>query len=60
MDTNSDRKQSIFDILSFLRNRTKAVSKPDRYHIDVVLSDYPDISVRELVDCWVELVYSNS
>lgn len=60
MNTTSDRKQSIFDILSFLRNRMKAMSKPDRDHIDAVLSEYPEISAKELVDCWVELVYNNS
>lgn len=55
-----DRKQSIYDILSFLRNRMKAMSKPDKDHMDAVLSEYPDISAKELVDCWVDMVYRSS
>jgi hypothetical protein len=54
------RQQAMFDIISFLRNRMKAMSKADKDHMDTILSEHPDISAKELVDYWVELVYESS
>lgn len=54
------RQQAMFDIISFLRNCMKAMSKADKDHMDTILSEHPDISAKELVDYWVELVYESS
>lgn len=56
----NDRKKGMMDVILFFRSAMKAMSKADRNHIDSILEEYPDISVKELVDYWVEGVYRNS
>lgn len=58
MDNN--RIKSMMDVIAFFRSPMKAMSKADRNHIETILEKYPDITVRELVDCWINGVYKNS
>ena len=57
---NDNRTKSMMDIIVFFRSPMKAMSNADRNHIDGILEEYPDISVRELIDFWIEGVYRNS
>ena len=56
----NDRKKGMMDIILFFRSAMKAMSSADRKHIESILEEYPDLSVKELVDYWVEGVYRNS
>jgi len=60
MDTNSDRKQAMIDLLKFLRHQMMAMNLAEKKKVDGIVEQYPDITVKELLDYWVELVYRNS
>ena len=60
MHTNSDRKQAKTDLIKFLRHQMMAMSLAEKKKVDGIVEQYPDITVKELLDYWVELVYGNS
>ena len=60
MDTNSDRKQAMTDLIKFLRHQMMAMNLAEKKKVDGIVEQYPDITVKELLDYWVELVYRNS
>ena len=60
MDTNSDRKQAMTDIIKFLRHQLMAMNLAEKKKVDGIVEQYPDITVKELLDYWVELVYRNA
>lgn len=60
MDTNSDRKQAMTDLIKFLRHQLMAMNLAEKKKVDGIVEQYPDITVKELLDYWVELVYGNS
>lgn len=60
MDTSSDRKQAMTDLIKFLRHQLMAMNLAEKKKVDAIVEQYPDITVKELLDYWVELVYRNS
>ena len=57
---DNDRTNAMLDIIAFLRSPMKAMSIAERDHVNNVMSQYPSITVPEIVNCWIETVYRTS
>lgn len=57
---DNDRTNAMLDIIAFLRSPMKAMSVAERDRVNTVMSEYPSITVPEIVNCWIETVYRNS
>jgi hypothetical protein len=55
----NDREKAMIYILSFFKNRMAAVNKHNVSQVKELISTH-EISVSELVNKYVELVYKNS
>jgi hypothetical protein len=55
----NDREKAMIYILSFFKNRMAAVNKHNVSQVKELISTH-EITVSELVDKYVELVYENS
>jgi hypothetical protein len=56
---NEDRNKAMIHILNFFRSRMAAVNKHNVSQVKELISTH-EISVSELVNKYVELVYKNS
>jgi len=54
------RQQAKIDLIKFLRHQLMAMNLAEKKKVDAIVEQYPDITVKELLDYWVELVYRNS
>jgi len=54
------RQQAMTDLIKFLRHQMMAMNLAEKKKVDGIVEQYPDITVKELLDYWVELVYRNS
>ena len=54
------RQQAKTDLIKFLRHQMMAMNLAEKKKVDSIVEQYPDITVKELLDYWVELVYRNS
>lgn len=54
------RQQAKTDLIKFLRHQMMAMNLAEKKKVDAIVEQYPDITVKELLDYWVELVYRNS
>ena len=54
------RQQAKTDLIKFLRHQLMAMNLAEKKRVDGIVEQYPDITVKELLDYWVELVYRNS
>jgi len=57
---DSRREQAKTDLIKFLRHQMMAMNLAEKKKVDAIVEQYPDITVKELLDYWVELVYRNS
>ena len=57
---DSRREQAKTDLIKFLRHQMMAMNLAEKKKVDGITEQYPDITVKELLDHWVQLVYRNS
>ena len=57
---SEEQKEAMVQILKFVRHQLMAMNLAEKKKVDGIIKKHPEITVQNLVDYWVELVYRNS